>query len=619
MCRKLVTWVFILLAGHFTLARATSPAHSNPQSSTPTDTFPLHEVVVSSASAQGSLRNLPMSISVIGSKTIESSNESTVLNIIGQEVPGLFVAGRGVAGYGLGNGAGGQISIRGVGGSTPNNQVLVLVDGTPQIAGLFGHPLPDVHLSSDIERVEVVRGPASILYGSHAMAGAVNLITRRQTHEGFQARARVQYGSFGTQKYMGSGGVRRGGLSIFGSLNHNSTSGHRSNMDYSITNCYLKSQYELGGFSLGADFSIAQYHSSDPGPVHNPYIFGMDATRGRGSFWVKNKRGRVEGAITAYHNFGTHIFTDEWESVDETSGLTAFQSLSLSQRTSITLGADHRVMAGRANSGLNADRWLRMSETAVYSFIKQAFSTFILSGGARLERSSKYGFEVIPQAGLSILLSPSTTVRSSVARGFRSPTLMELYLFAPNLMLEPERLMSFDTSLGHRLLNGRLSFEITGFLINASNQIEVRPNPVGLPPMVRQNVGKFSSRGLEFESRFQSSEHLWFVANYSFTHTNQPRLATPKHQLFVEGSYGFRRFTFSSSVQGIAQLCIGTVNSIAAFDSFALLSAKLAYKPIQHIELQVWGKNLLNQRYSISYGYPMPGVTVFVGISFRFN
>ena len=91
-------------------------------------------------------------------------------------IPGIFVTERGLAGYGVSGGGAGAVSIRGVGGG---NKVLFLIDGQPQWAGVFGHSLPDTYVTNDIQRVEVVSGPSSLLYGSGAMGGSVNLITRR--------------------------------------------------------------------------------------------------------------------------------------------------------------------------------------------------------------------------------------------------------------------------------------------------------------------------------------------------------------------------------------------------------------------------------------------------------
>ena len=148
------------------------------------DTIKIDEVVVTGSRVEVARRNVPLTVSTVDRTQIERSNESALFPVLSRRIPGMFVTERGVTGFGVGNGSAGQVSLRGVGGTAPNTQVLVLIDGHPQFQGLFGHPLPDAYVSSDVEKVEVIRGPASILYGSNAMGGVINIITREQQQDG---------------------------------------------------------------------------------------------------------------------------------------------------------------------------------------------------------------------------------------------------------------------------------------------------------------------------------------------------------------------------------------------------------------------------------------------------
>src|SRR5690554_5985814 len=262
------------------------------------DTISIEEVVVTGSRVEVARRNVPLTVSTIERSAIERSNESAVLPVLSKRIPGLFVTERGVTGFGLGEGSAGQISMRGIGGTSPNTQVLVLIDGHPQVQGLFGHPLPDAYVSSDVEKVEVIRGPASILYGSGAMGGVINIITREQQEQGFTGRARLSYGSFNTQKYMVSGGLKEGPFSIFASLNHDRTDGHRDTSDFKIVNGYIKAGYEINeNFDVTADVNIASFDARDPGSVFNPSFFGIDIMRGKTSLAIKNHFANAEGGL----------------------------------------------------------------------------------------------------------------------------------------------------------------------------------------------------------------------------------------------------------------------------------------------------------------------------------
>ncbi len=586
------------------------------------DTVKIEEVIVTGTRVEVSRKNVPLTVSLITQEKIELSNESAVLPVLSQRIPGMFVTERGVTGFGVASGSAGQISMRGVGGTAPNTQVLVLIDGHPQFQGLFSHPLPDAYVSSDVARVEVIRGPASILYGSNAMGGAINIITKKQTTEGFSGNARLSYGSYNTQKYMASGGFKEGRFSVFASINHDRTNGHRDTSEFKIVNGFVKAGFELSkNFSLTADVSIADFNSQDPGSIFNPAFFGIDILRGKTSFAVKNRFKKAEGGLIAFYNFGNHEFTDGWNSKDYHTGVSLYQGFQLFQGNRITLGADYKMVSGIANSGAPgaADKWHEVSDVAGYTYIQQTFfEKLILSAGLRLENNSMYGLETVPQAGFSFLATENTTVKGSLSKGFRNPSLMELYLFAPNSELEPERLMNYELGVSQESADKQFRIELTAFVIDGDNVIEVRPNDTPPPPVKRQNVGSFSNKGIEAEINWAASKNFSFSSNYSYINLDKPRLAAPEHQFFIEGTYTNNKFRANLSFQQISGLYIFAGEPQPLQESYSLANLMLSYKLNKNVELFVSGKNLLDQEYSINYGYPMPGATVFAGFNLNF-
>jgi outer membrane receptor for ferrienterochelin and colicin len=160
-----------------------------------TTTFRLDNVVVTGARYTTDMRHLPMTISIVGRDRLTANYEQSVLPTLAEQVPGLFVTSRGVLGYGVSAGAAGGIKVRGIGSMA---DLLVLVDGLPQYAGLYGHPIADAYQTLLAEKVEVLRGPASMIYGSNAMSGVVNIVTRQMSQNGVSTNVNVLGGSYGT-------------------------------------------------------------------------------------------------------------------------------------------------------------------------------------------------------------------------------------------------------------------------------------------------------------------------------------------------------------------------------------------------------------------------------------
>jgi len=579
------------------------------------DSIQLEELVVTGSKKEVSRKIIPLSVSQITQKDIENSGQMNILPALNTYAPGIFVTERNILGFGVSNTGAGSITMRGI-SSSPNTDVLVLIDGQPQYQGIFGHPLADAYVASDVVKVEIIRGPASILYGSNAMAGVINIITKKQKEDGLKINLGGSYGSFNTQKYFGTIGYKMDKLSAFASVNHDQSDGIRANTNFDITNGYAKVGYELSKqISAIADFSIAKFNANDNGPVNLPAVpFNTDITRGKTSLSVDNKFDKSEGGFKFYHNFGTHILSDGFRSTDHNTGVMLFQTFKLATGTTITAGTDLKQYGGIANQGFKHDSLILINELAVYAYAQQTlFEKLTVSAGLRLENNSKFGNELIPIGGLTYNLSDNTTFKASVSKGFRSPTIMELYLYAPNPNLQPERMINYEVTWLQSLLNNKLSLELTAFDVKGDNLIQVVVPPF---PAMRQNVGSFNNQGIEFSARYILNSNLYFNANYSYLNLEKPVIAAPRQQLNIGANYNYKIWSLHVSAQYIDKLYTSVLPVVT--QSYALLNARLSAKPIKNLEVFVAGNNLTNSQYQINYGYPMPIINFNTGFNLKF-
>jgi len=615
MKERFLTLVVMLLICCVSFAQPTS------------DTLMIPEVVITGARVEVARNTLPVNITVVDHKQMNEIEESAVLPLLSRMIPGLFVTERGVTGFGVGSSSAGQVSIRGVGGA-PNTQVLMLVDGQPQYMGIFGHPLPNSYVVSEVERVEVIRGPGSMLYGSNAMGGVINLITRKQQKDGFSGNARLAYGSFNTSKLMFNGGYRKNGFHVFASLNRDDTDGHRNNSSFTINNTFVKVGYEISpNLEVTADYNLTGFNNVDPGrDFANDEPFRADIVRGRASLAIKNNYQRVRGGLITFYNFGDHDLSDGWRSNDENFGVSLYQGVKLPLNSEITLGTDLKQFGGRGNSGVAANAWNTVNESGVYAMMRHNLLQVLhISYGIRLENNSLYGNEWIPQAGVAWQALPQTSLKASVAKGFRSPTVMETYLFMPNPALEPERMMSYEAGISQNWFSEKLHTSLSVFLINGSNMIMLVPNPASPPPSRRVNVGEFTNKGFELECNYYHSNALSLRMSYAYLDTQTPLLAAPEHQFFAGANYQWYKFRLSLQGQYIGGLYSylhnpqqGQTSADNLLENYLVVNSSVSWKPAGFAEVFISGRNLLNQTYQINNGYPMPGINFMTGVNVSF-
>lgn len=584
------------------------------------DTISLDEVVVTGTAVKVNKRSIPMAVSVVTNNQITESIETAILPALNGLVPGLFVTERGVMGFGVASNAAGQISIRGVGGS-PTTGVLMLIDGHPQFMGIFGHPLPDTYVTSDVERVEVIRGPASILYGSNAMGGVINIITKKQYKEGFSGNANLMYGSYNTQKYMASAGYKNKKLSLFASLNHGQTDGHRASSDFSITNGYLKASYEMNNnIQVGTDFSLARFKTTDPGPDTLVAVPGssLDIARGYWAMTVDNNYEKFSGTAKLFYNFGEHKISDGFHSTDANYGLNIFETAKLFKGNSITLGADYLTYGGRAENELAmGGQGILFKDTThydagIYGFVQHTFSDRLtLNTGLRLQIHEVYGAEWIPSGGFAWRLAEHLTWKTSVSKGFRSPTIRELYIWNHNVNLQPETIMNYETGLLYSFPGQKLKIELTGYILKGDNLI------VTVPMVGLENAGEVNNKGIEFSSGFAPLKDLVFNLNYSYINMKDPVYATPEHNLYLSGSYVRKRLKVSASIQHVENLDTDPSAIKVSLEDYTLLNSKVSYQLLKFAEIFISAENILNQKYENNRYYTMPGITAFGGIKLR--
>lgn len=601
--------------------------------------YAINEVVVTGTRSETDVRHLPMTVSVVGRPQLEASQQTSVLPVLNSQVPGFFSTSRGVMGYGVATGASGQMSLRGIGGPAqaglPTTGLLVLIDGHPQYMGLMGHPIADAYQTMMAERVEVLRGPASVLYGSNAMGGIINIVTRKMQEDGIRTNINIGAGSYGSVQTEATNRIRKGRFSSTVTASYNRTDGHRADMAFEQYGGYAKLGYDFtDNWKVWGDVNVTRFNATNPGSVMKPYIDNdQRITRGMTSFALENHYEKTSGALSFFYNWGDHWINDGYQpggeplqyrfnSNDQMLGVSWYQSIQLFQGNRLTVGADYFHFGGEAwnqffdgHRETSADKSL--NEVAGYVDFRQDIAAWLtLDAGARVDYHSQTGTEFIPQVGLAFHLPENAEIKAMASKGFRNPTIREMYMFPPqNPDLKPEKLWNYELSFSQRLMDNRLSYGFNVFYINGENLIIRLPNPNG-SGMLNQNSGEIENWGAEANVGYQFNSVWSVMANYSWLHMENPVLASPEHKLY--GGVNFRkgRWSASTGIQYVKGLY--TDLDAATKENFVLWDMQGSFKATNYLSFYVRGENLLAQRYEINAGYPMPKATFMGGVNINF-
>ena len=606
------------------------------------DSLVLDEVVVTGTRGPADVRHLPMTVTVIDRQQLTQEHQMNVLPTVMQQVPGLMVTSRSMMGYGVSTGAAGGINLRGIAGGS--GQLMVLIDGHPQYQGIYGHPISDSYLTMTAERVEVVRGPASMLYGSNAMGGVINIVTR-QPSTLHPHPVTIGAGSYGTVQAEASSQVRSGRFSSTVAAQYGRTDNHRPRMGFEQYGGMLKLGYDLSEhWNASVDASVTHFNASYPGTVDKP-MFGADQwiTRGVVSAALENHYGKTSGSLSIYSNFGRHKIDDGtadpanptqryFRSKDALTGISWYQSARLFEGNRLTVGVDYQHIYGYAyytskQTGEVLDTPNKQSgksyrnEIAGYVDFRQDLTEWLtLDAGIRLDHHNITGTEWVPQAGVVVRPVSTGEVKAMVSKGFRNPTMREMYLYPPsNTDLEPERLWNYELSWRQRLT--KLTYGANLFYLKGDNMIQTVPVD-GKPRNV--NTGEIENWGFELEARYPIDNHFCVNANTSYLHMKNKVVGAPEQRSYAGVEYRQGKWLATLGLQRVENLYTA-VGDAETTEDFWLLNASVSYT-LYHspatthhspMSISLWarGENLLAQKYEINLGYPMPRATFMGGIS----
>lgn len=580
--------------------------------------FESEAVVVTATKETQETKDIPASVSVITRTEIERSNATNLVDLLVRE-PGVFVVRQGGMGFA------GNVRVRGLGGSPPT-QVTVLIDGHPDFMGVMGHILPSAYLLDNVQRIEIVRGPASTLYGSMAMGGVINIITRSADADQV-SRLSGTAGTFNTRGSTLQMGGRCGDRNWLFATGTGRTDGSHPYGYYDEKNFSVRVNGPVArGVTASFSAQAVVYDTLDqrtvaqiingggaPPPVES---LRQHFDRRDYDLTFDLDRGGAKSSVKLFRNDGDHSFADGWHSDDFVEGI-GLTHRRTGAKSGLLLGLDFHRYGGDILSPAPLRREFERDERALYLTADRILADDgRLQVGLRWHDAEGFGSELLPQIGYTRPVGADTAMRASVRRGYRVPSFRELFVFplSRNPDLVPEDVWQYEIGASRTLGKGVLDLAL--FALRGSNLILIDPG-TGL----FENTGSVRYRGVEIGYRRPISSRSSAYANYSYLHAGDANNGTVGHKAAAGIDYAAGKWRWS--LDGLlADRLYGAdpAGDVVRVGGYFTANLKAAYRINEIYEATLGVENLFDKEYRVDPAYPfdMPGRAFVFGINSRF-
>lgn len=599
----------------------------------------LGEIVVTATRLETSPRQVGSTVTVITAAELADKQHQFVLDAL-RDVPGIDIRRNG--------GPGSQTSIfmRG----TDSDHTLLMIDGiqvhdvsSPNGAAVLSHLMVD-----SIERIEVVRGPQSTLYGSDAIGGVINIITKKGSGPP-QITFSVEGGSFGTfRETVGfSGGNKMFNYLLNASRTDSEGFSSRPTNDENdpYRNTSFSSRF---GISLSEVFSVDFFMRYINGKVE--FDAGTDPNLSETEFeqfmfkvqprlvlfdglweqklsvWVQNIERDNFGTGFGYPSkYRGTIFDIDWQ-----------HNLYVHEKNTIILGMEFEGQDTKNQLGgfpeINADTYNFAFYIQDQLQLGDRFSGTI---GLRVDEHKDFGMKLTYRlAGVYDLEEKDTIFRATIGTGFKAPSLSELFdsSFGSNdPTLNPEESIGFDLGFEQKFLDRRLLLGVTYFYNDIDNIIVAVFNGTNFQNI---NIENIVTNGLETFVAIQPFKNLKTRVHYTYTDTEAKEAASfgisegsqllrrPLHNLGVDTSYQFlqEKAQINLSVLYVGErkdLDPNTFSTVTA-DDYVVVNVAASHKTNDNVEIFARIDNLFDEDYQEVLGFNTPGISAFGGVRIIF-
>lgn len=553
-------------------------------------------------------------VEVIGRTEIASSPARSVADLLALRL-GLDVLERSPAQA--------DLALRG----SSTEQVLILVDGVRVSDRQTGHFALDLAVPlAAVERIEVLRGASSALYGSDAVGGVINIVTRP---DGGDASAQLRGGSFGTAAAAVSLAETVGRVHISASGDWERSDGHRDGTDFDVRQARARVAHQVvgGSFALDAGVAVRAFGAAD---FYGPYpSFERTGTTTTSLRWTSDASAAwgVDAVVHSRIHSDRYVLYRDDPSVYENLHRTRQSGAELTVRRALGQGLGIAFGAEGANDRLTSERLGDRDEQrgALFGELAYSHSTGAsVQAGLRADRATGRATFVSPSVAVAIPVRRDLSLRASVSRGLRAPTWTDRYYTDPanvgNPDLEPETFWTGE--LGARLsLADGVSMDLAAWTREARDLIDWgKPLGAGdVEPWRTMNVKSASFHGLETVVRLNDVLGADWRVRGGLTRVNAQEVDG------FESKYALRPLERFASIGGTFGLPLGFAADVDVTHARRVSDDRGSHTRADLRVSRAWrditftldARNLGHVRYVDVSGLPVAGRAVYAGVTWR--
>ncbi len=563
------------------------------------------------------------SVSVVNAADLKAAGDATVASYLSR-LPGIGLSTQGP----FGNEA--TLRIRGA----DTRYIAVLIDGirvgdpsATEVKYNFG-----ALLTAGIGRIEVLRGSQSALYGGSAVGGVIDITSLRPTKEGTEQEAAAEAGSYGTVLLSYSLARKQGPLETTLALSRLRTDGFSAAAAGTERDGAEATRLSLGArYALTQDLTIGgnvfrqrteQDYDGFPPPAF--VLADENNTQTRTETGARLFAEWATGATTHVFDVTRYNIVRDFDAAGSLSTYDGART-ALSWKAT-TVASDALTFIYGADTTEEVAKYANApggrSDSRVSGVYGQALwaagDAVDVSATARIDDNSDFGSFTTGRLAVAWRPAPDVTLRGSLAKGFRAPSLDErfgdysAFGFVGNPNLNPEESLSFDLGLERRFANGA-SFSATLFRLEIDNLVASNSTFSSLVNLPGTSV----RQGVELEGRWPVTAALTLTGAYTYTDATRPdgtRLGfVPRHDvtLAAEAKIGDRTRAEVSLQHAADRLNdFGT----APMPDYTVVNAQVTYDLGDATELYLRAENLFDADYQLSEGYGTAGQSFYVGL-----